>query len=238
MTNIVETSALKDFDHHLLIEKGPVADVLAWVVEEENIDLLVLGTHGRGGLKKLALGSVTEETLRLVPCPVLTIGQNVVPLTTEEPTFQRILFATDFGGGTAKALPLALALAQKHRARLILVHLVPPMPMVGAGTVAFGGPMYLPDEITNWEAKKKQASVRKLLQLVPSDANLPFAPEYVVAIDSAPEGILSTASAHNVDLIVMGANRTVSAHAMAHMPWSVAHRVICEARCPVLTVRS
>ena len=41
----------------------------------------------------------------------------------------------------------------------------------------------------------------------------------------------------NIDLIVMGANRVSSARTAAHTPWAVAHSVICEAKCPVLTVR-
>ena len=52
-------------------------DVLASVIQRKNVDLLVLGTRGRGGLKKLALGSVAEEVLRLAPRPVLTIGPHV-----------------------------------------------------------------------------------------------------------------------------------------------------------------
>lgn len=50
-----------NINHHLLLRRGRVCDVLKAAIEHENIDLLVLGTHGRGGLKKLALGSVAEE---------------------------------------------------------------------------------------------------------------------------------------------------------------------------------
>jgi hypothetical protein len=55
-------------------------------------------------------------------------------------------------------------------------------------------------------------------------------------MDFVPEGILGTAAAHNVELIVMGANRVLSARVAAHFPWALTHDVICEARCPVLSV--
>src|SRR5437773_10733488 len=57
-----------------LVRHGPVAEQVAAVIEEKGIDLLVIGTRGRGGLQKLALGSVAEELLRVASCSVLTIG--------------------------------------------------------------------------------------------------------------------------------------------------------------------
>jgi nucleotide-binding universal stress UspA family protein len=41
--------------------------------DEYNADLIVMGTHGRSGIGRLLLGSVTEEVLRKAPCPVLTV---------------------------------------------------------------------------------------------------------------------------------------------------------------------
>lgn len=42
---------------------------------EHNIDLIIMGTHGRGALGHLLMGSVAERVVRLAPCPVLTIRQ-------------------------------------------------------------------------------------------------------------------------------------------------------------------
>ena len=87
MKHFVEVSTIGDLTHHSRVEQGPVTAVLSSIVENEGIDLLVLATHGRGGLKKLALGSVAEEMLRLVPCLVLTVGQNAPALTAGAPIF-------------------------------------------------------------------------------------------------------------------------------------------------------
>lgn len=90
MKSLGYESQSRDLNHHLFVDQGRVWDVLASVIQRENIDLLVLGTHGRGGLKKAVLGSVAEEVLRLAPCPVLTIGPNVRPSVPETVKFGRI----------------------------------------------------------------------------------------------------------------------------------------------------
>ena len=58
---------------HLLLEGDPVAEVLR-VAQETNCDLIVLGTHGRSGLKRLLMGSVAEQIVRKAACPVLTVS--------------------------------------------------------------------------------------------------------------------------------------------------------------------
>src|SRR5208282_5444485 len=65
------------------------------MAEEAKIDLLVLGTHGRSGVRKLILGSVAEEVFRRAACPVLSVGPNVSCKAKGEIQFQQILFATD-----------------------------------------------------------------------------------------------------------------------------------------------
>src|SRR5579864_5936604 len=97
----------------IYLRQAPVVEAVAAAIKEEDVDLLVIGTRGRGGLSKLALGSVAEELLRVAPCPVMTIGPGPnLEAITREPGFHRILLATDFGKGSMKALPLALALAK------------------------------------------------------------------------------------------------------------------------------
>ncbi len=59
--------------HTATVERGQLWKVLAACLEEKSIDLIVLGTHGRHGLKKLVLGSVAEQVFRLAHCPVLTV---------------------------------------------------------------------------------------------------------------------------------------------------------------------
>ena len=237
MNYLAQSPALADVTHHFLIEQGFVPDVLTRLVSLEEIDLVVLGTHGRRGLTKLALGSMAEQTLRSVACPVLTVGQDAV-FPSGVLGFRRILFATDFGPGAEKALPFALSLAEKYDATLVFLHVVPRLPMIAAGEAAYGPPGYLADEINRWEASEKQSSIQKLRQLVPAEIELSHQPEYVVRLNEPAGGILSAAVDRHIDLIVMGAKGVLSPRTAAHVPWSVAHHVICKAQCPVLTVRN
>lgn len=63
--------------HEDIVERGPIQEVIADLIRRNNIHLLVLGTHGRGGLNKFLLGSVAEELFRTATSPVLTVGAKV-----------------------------------------------------------------------------------------------------------------------------------------------------------------
>jgi hypothetical protein len=56
---------------------GHAASEIVRYAERENIDLVVLGTHGRTGLARVLMGSVADEVVRMAPCQVLTIGPRV-----------------------------------------------------------------------------------------------------------------------------------------------------------------
>jgi nucleotide-binding universal stress UspA family protein len=234
MKRLRETAAIDDLNPHLVLEQGTPWSALAAVIDREKVDLLVLGTRGRGGLKKLALGSVAERVLRLAPCPALTVGPHVPTAAGRTAEFKRILFATDFGPASTKAFPYALALAE-DQAKLVFVHMLPPMPSLDPGQVAYGPSAYAAEEFINWQRTMRVESMKNMKAMIPENANLTAEPEYVVGTDFLPEGILNAAAAHRVELIVMGANR-ISARVAAHVPWTLTHEVICHAKCPVLTV--
>jgi hypothetical protein len=72
--------------------------------------------------------------------------------------------------------------------------------------------------------------------LIPLNARLAVEPEFLTGTDFLPEGILETAAQKDVQLIVMGGNRTSVPRVAAHIPWALIHEIICHATCPVLTV--
>ena len=231
-------TGLRDFPHVDEIVSGGVADVLSSIIDRDHPDLLVLGTHGRGALKKLALGSVAEEAVRVAPCPVLTVGPHVVDPSAEGATFKSILFATDFGAASVRAFPLALAIAEEYGAELVLVHMIPPVSFVDVAAGSYGAAAYSEDGSSAWREQVRAESLRKLQDLIPSGAKLARPPVCSVETSFLPEGIFEAAAAHKSQLIVLGANETRSPRIAAHLPWAVLHHVVCEARCPVLTVRS
>ncbi len=227
---------LDGIDYKLILERGNVWDVIAADIQRENIDLLVLGTRGRGGLRKLALGSVAEQVLRMARCPVLTVGPKVTAALSGAMAFKRILFATDFGPASECAFPYALSMAMDYEAKLFMLHMLSPMPAGDLGPAAYGPSAYAADDFTNWQRTMRDRSIKKLEKLIPDDARLSVEPNYLVSTDYPAEGILDAAARNDVQLIVLGTNRTALPRVAAHMPWVLTHEVICGAHCPVLTI--
>ncbi|MGC2197415.1 MAG: universal stress protein [Terriglobales bacterium] len=217
MRQFLDQESLKDTVHEGILERGELWNVLDDVVHRHAIDLIVLGSHGKHGLKKLVLGSGAEQIFRQASCPVLTVGPKVPEPRGDVGAFKNILFATDFSAGSLKALPYALSLAEEHEASLTLLHVIPLVPMQHQVYVAGG--------------------IKKRLEdLIPPDARDWCQPAPVVSFEFPAEGILHRAEAQSADLIVMGVHKRAP-RASAHLPWAIAYEVVCHAACPVLTVR-
>lgn len=64
---------LPGVQYKTLVENGIAEGEITRVAETEQVDMIVMGTHGYGGIKHLLLGSTTERVIRSAPCPVLTV---------------------------------------------------------------------------------------------------------------------------------------------------------------------
>jgi len=231
METLASRSELKQIAHETLLRTGSVWKVLSALIHQQNIELVVLGTHGRGGLKKLVLGSVAEEVVRRVGCPVITVGPLIDTRLSTAGELHRILFATDFHPASAKALEYALLLANQFQAKLILLHVMPPAALPGPGLI-----FYHEEAINEWQTRVTASTTQKLEKLLPVRVKLWSEPEYVVGFDFVAEGILKVADERRADLIVMGANRPLSAKVSAHALKAASYEVICHSKCAVLTV--
>ena len=60
------------------IEQGDVAETICRIGEELSADVIIVGSHGRTGLKRVLLGSVSEHVVRHAPCPVLVVHERPV----------------------------------------------------------------------------------------------------------------------------------------------------------------
>lgn len=100
--------------------REPVAEGIVAAAAEENSDLVVMGTHGRGGLERLLLGSVAERVARLAPIPVLLVRAD---LPAEGlPAWQRLLVPLDGSPASEATLTWAVELARSCGATLSLLH--------------------------------------------------------------------------------------------------------------------
>jgi nucleotide-binding universal stress UspA family protein len=236
MKKLITGDALRGMRVSSAVEQGQFWEVLSAIIGERQVDLVVLGTHGRGGLKKLVLGSVAEEVFRRATCPVLTVGPHISDGARAEGTGAPVLFATDFSSGSEHALPYAVSLARTAGSPLVLVHAVSSaltaMP-ASMDSVAVD-PRVAAEIITEIES----AARRQLGELLTEEEARELKAEYVVESASAPELILRIAEKRQAGIIVMGAHQA-SAHSLtSHLPWATASEVVRAASCPVLTVRS
>jgi len=216
-------SQLAGIGHVTRTERGiEMWPAVARTIEQQHIDLVVLGTHGRTGAGKLLLGSIAEEIFRRSPVPVLTVGP--AAQGAEDVRFRRILFATDFTRESMNAAPLAVSLANDSGARLLLLHVI--------------GKHEQSKESGEEPLETQLAETsRKLEEIVPIGIDC-WPPQLVVEYGHAADRIVESAKEHGADLIVLGV-RNASGHlgAATHLEWATAHKVLIHAPCPVLTVR-
>jgi nucleotide-binding universal stress UspA family protein len=209
-------------DADILVQEGDVQSVLTSIINKKRIDLVVIGTRGRSGVKKFFLGSVAEEIFRQVSCPVLTVGPHASAALAPDGSPRKILYATDFSAESQVAASYATSLAEEFQASLTLTHAV-------ASSAA--------GELVN--AAQLENYYRELLRnLVPPEAESWCKVEYVVKQGKAADTILEVAKERNVDLIVLGVHpETGFPGASTHLPIATAHKVVSHANCPVLTIR-
>lgn len=216
LANLADSVRDKKFRCHTSIHRGAVSNVICRLISERYIDLIILGTHGRRGLQHLIIGSVAEQVLRSATCPVLTIGPSICKQPAAGGNFATAVFATSFSALPTKALRYALAVACAKNTALILLHATEQA-----------------DADSTRQAESAIASIKEQLRnLLPND--LPVTIDAVVMRGSPAAAILQSAAAYEADLIMMGEHRGPSA--ATHLPWSVAHTVLHDAPCPVMTI--
>ncbi len=237
MNALLTSPFFENVAHTATVERGQLWEVLAPFMKEKNIDLIVVGTHGRRGLRKLVLGSVAEQVFRHAMCPVLTVGPNAADESPAVTNFKTVLFATDFSSGSQHALPYAVSLARANNSHLILLHALP------VSIQALPGNM---DQVisANWEVSAEVTADalgcarRQVAEMISAEIMKELNAEIIVECESAARMILDVAERKQAGLIVMGAHRASAHSVAAHLPWATASAVVCHAPCPVLTVRS
>lgn len=205
---------LSGLAHDISFQQGNVWDNIRKAIRNDGIDLLVLGTHGRTGIEKMALGSIAEQALRHASCPVLMIGPKVSVQPKNAAEWTRILYATDFSSASLAAAPHAISLAREHRAQLILLYCA-------------GGGVDIP------------SMLHTLRDLVPFGSDLRSEPDCVAAHGAPAEKILEVAEEHGADVIVLGLEAAEANHkGKTRVGHSGVYKILTRATCPVLTVRA
>ena len=144
--------------------------------------------------------------------------------------FRRILHPSDFSPASGPAFKAAVKIAKEHRARLLIAHVLPPVPMVPD--------VYLATRLHESLLRGRRARSRTQLTRLVASARRAGVRAFGLLLDFGVvhERIIRVGRSQRVDLIVIGTHgRTGFSKATLG---SVAEQVVSSARCPVLTVRA
>jgi nucleotide-binding universal stress UspA family protein len=197
--------------HEEIVAEGALWPNIEALIKKHAIDLVVVGTHGKGFVQKLLIGSSAEVLFRQARVPVLTVGPSVLREPLYGVELKNILFATDFGVGAERQAAYAFSLAQEHRSRITLLHV-------------------------EQRSDQETAIIDQLRELIPSATDLHCLPLFRVERGNPVKEVLRVAEQMKADLIVLGAKprRDLA----GNVPHTKAYQIICGASCPVLTIKS
>lgn len=220
MAGLRASSLLRGIPHEALVDHGNVWPMISAMVGKRQINLIVIGTHGRRGIEKLLLGSTAEEILRCSQIPVLMVGpDNKVPPETEAKP-RRILYATDFSPESEPAMRYAHSLAKEYRAALFFLHVT---------------------QDAYQEPRSTRMPAKDFFRLRFTEKHWAWegevTPECHIEFGVPAEFILELASRLDIELIVLGVRGSRFPRVAAHLPGPTAYDVVSNARCPVLVIR-
>jgi nucleotide-binding universal stress UspA family protein len=205
------------------LREGHVAREILRDAESSAVDLIVIGTHGRSGFERLALGSVTEKVLHTAKCPVLAVPPG--DQHTADRPFRTLLCPTDFSEAGDAAVAYARFIARVGgTASLVLLNVIEWPFGHTAGD----------DAVTELRLSLEAEARDQLHRLAQLDADSGLDVQALAASGNPGREILDVARTRLADLIVMGvAGRGAIDLALLG---STTHKVVRHAPCPVLTV--
>lgn len=223
-----ESGRVADFD----VRIGPPAEIIVEIAATRSPALIAMATHGYGGLRRWALGSVTDKVVHAATAPIFVVRGDG-PLSTPEPTLKRIMAPLDGSAFARQALPLAVELAQRANAELVLLHAMTPLVHVYPWLRSTGQSM---TPFTDVMTVLREEATNELNALADELRPLGVSVTTVVTMGHAAEAIVDTAAQRAIDLIVM------ATHGYGGLKrWalgSVADKVLHAASTPLILVRA
>ncbi len=230
LKQLAATEIRRPMRANVFVAEGQPAPVIAGIARQQRSDLVVISTHGHGGLQRFFLGSTAEAIVRQSPCPVLTVRRRVLsrqgtPQSPPSERINRILVPVDFSRPSRDMLIYAANFALRFRASLLLLHVVQHINVpTRVAYAATGLQLVVLDEgmtkLADWTES-----------LVPDSV----ATEQLVKAGTPYDVINRMARRKQVDLII------IATHGRSGLPrlflGSTAERVLRHAPCPVLVVR-
>jgi nucleotide-binding universal stress UspA family protein len=215
-----EVAARRGIRCEKVVREGHATPQIVAAVRQFQADRVLLGTRSRSKLGKLLLGSVAEQVLRSVYLPVITVGPEAhLPVASGEERV--VLHATTLRETSRPSAALACHVAAQRKAKLVLLHVLPPIETMIR--------KHMP---TGTESK---AMVELRILAEETGAGCCSAVEPVVLHGNPFIEILALASERRAGMIVLGATRRMAFENLTRE--RTIYRILSHARCPVLTLR-
>ena len=203
-----------------VVREGHPTQQIVAAVRQYQADRVLLGTRSRSKIGKLLLGSVAEQVLRSVNLPVMTVGPEA-HLPVARNGERVVLHATSLRETSRPSAALACQVAATQNAKLILLHVLPPIEVMQR--------KHMPTGLDS------SAMVELRILAEETGARCCSAVEPVVLHGNPSIEILALASERRARLIVLGATHRLALENLTRD--RTVYRVLAHARCPVLTLR-
>lgn len=229
LRRVVDAAGARSIDAHLAAEAG---DPFRTIVDRAltiPADLIVMGTHGRGGFERFMIGSVAEKVLRKAPCPVLMVPPHVMAMPPAEVRFKNILCPMDFSPSALQAFGFALDLARQADGSVIVLHVIEWLAEEEPRAHAHFNVPEFRQHLIDDARQRVQA-------LIAQESRTWSAIQDVVVLGRAHREILRVATDTPADLIVMGAQGRGGLGLALF--GSTTQQLVRASACPVLTVRA
>ena len=214
LDNILHSPQLEGIKTKALLSSGILGDALLDEINQNHIDLVVAGTHGRTGLRRLLLGSAVEGICRVATCPVLTVGPDHPASRIK---LDNILVPTDLSEESMRALPFVVRVAGAYGAKVTVLHVLPEETASNPDTQKLSEPVY-----------------RNMVHIF-EPRLAPLKVEFVIESGETVETILKVARDKSADMIMLGVRDAFLPG--IHVRTSVAYRIMAASHCPVVSCR-
>lgn len=200
-----------------VVEGDPASQVLA-ISEEEDVDVVLIATHGYGRFRRLLLGSVAAKILHDATVPVLTTVHVEEPKGQQE-ELHHVLVAVDLGPQTARVITNANQVAKGFGAKLSVLHVLPAVPV--------GMQQYLDQAALQDMERNALVELQKLLEDAKIDA------EMIIRQGDSTVEVPAVAQQLGADLLVLGRHGEAS---LVSLLWEHSYAIIRHSPCPVLSL--
>jgi nucleotide-binding universal stress UspA family protein len=177
------------------LAEGEVAETIAYAANRQPSSLIVMSTHGRSGLSRWALGSVTDRVLHLAEVPIIVLPRSNA-FQSARPDLKRIIVPLDGSPLAEQVLPFATELGLAFNAELLLFHALAPLPL----TLARTGDREVRE---NWAEGIREEADGYLRDVAADLRAAGIMASYTIADDPVAEGLLALASQAGATLIAM-----------------------------------